>query len=481
VAFFRSQRISENFEDAIEEILTFDNYNRTVKLSMILFLSCIPLFLTDQINRAKGLWIINDGYYYLFQSHVVLCVVSLIFVIISRRFHINSVHKISLFHQLYVVLYGFFLIILAAIMSGWVDQKIHGQITVYMIACMTIAVMFNYKLRVKAILYVSSLVIIMILLTTSQNDLDIRQGNYINSSLSVLLSYSLSTIIYRLKYQDLVHHYYLEELVNERTKELKIANDSLSQEMAERNRAEKEMARLDRLNLIGQMAASISHEVRNPMTTVKGFLQLLRHKQEAKDQQYFDLMIEEIERANSILTEFLSISKTKSTEFELRNLNEIISLTLPLIQADAQNQDLLLSVELNDVPDLQLNFQEIRQLLLNLVRNGFEAMTSGGTLRIRTSVNNNEVDLAISDEGDGIEQTILEQLGIPFFTTKEQGVGLGLAVCYGIVSRHNGRISIETSPVGSTFHVYFKLTGEAKFDEVIPSDSTSKILFRDLE
>ncbi|GAB6152229.1 hypothetical protein JCM17380_09790 [Desulfosporosinus burensis] len=112
-------------------------------------------------------------------------------------------------------------------------------------------------------------------------------------------------------------------------------------------------------------------------------------------------------------------------------------------------------MELNNVPDLQLDIQEIRQLLLNLVRNGFEAMSSGGQLSIRTFSTNIEVVLVVSDEGNGIEQGIIEKLGTPFFSTKEQGTGLGLAVCYGIVARHNGRISIETSPLGSSFSIHF--------------------------
>ncbi|HWQ42885.1 MAG TPA: ATP-binding protein, partial [Desulfosporosinus sp.] len=257
--------------------------------------------------------------------------------------------------------------------------------------------------------------------------------------------------------QDLMHEYYLENIVIERTKELQTANDLLTQEVFERKRAEEEIIRLDRLNLIGEMAASISHEVRNPMTTVKGFLQLLRNKQDLKDKEYFDLMIEELDRANSILSEFLSISKNKATMYEWHNINDIVTSTLPLIQADAQANDKLLTVELNNVPDLQLEIQEIRQLLLNLVRNGFEAMSNGGQLKIITFSSSIEVILGVSDEGKGIEQNMLEKLGTPFFTTKEQGTGLGLAVCYGIASRHNGRISVETSPKGTTFYVCFEL------------------------
>jgi len=396
--------------------------------------------------------------------------VSLLSILVSNRTIAHSANEIALSHNLYIILYSFFVLCLSAGISGWIDQKIHGQITVYIIGCILIAVMFNYNLRVTAILYGSSFAAFMIFLTSSQNDWNIRQGNYLNASICVIISYFISNLLYKLKQRDLRHKYYLEDLVSERTKELQAANDLLSQrtkelqtandsliqEIMERKRAEIEMAKLDRLNLIGEMAASISHEVRNPMTTVKGFLQLLRDKQDLRGREHFDLMIEELDRANSILSEFLSISKGNLSIYELHNINDIVTSTLPLLQADAQSNDNSLTVELNHVPDIRLNIQEIRQLLLNLVRNGLEAMSVGGQLRIRTFSTNSEVVLAVSDEGNEIEQCVLEKLGTPFFTTKEKGTGLGLAVCYGIVSRHNGRINVETSPKGSTFYVYFK-------------------------
>jgi len=455
---FQLQNITQCHGDAIEGIITHNNFNRTRKLAIILFLADLIYLFIDYINRAKGLWIINDSYVYLFYAHVVLCLVSFLYISVFYSMIARFSNEINLSHRLYVIVFSFFILGLSAVMSGWIDQKIHGQITVYIIGCLTIAVMFNYNLRVTALLYGSSCAVLMIFLTITQMDPNIRQGNYINASLIVIVSYFLSRLLYKLKQQDLRHKYFLEDLVTDRTKELQTANDLLSQEILERKRAELEMAKLDRLNLIGEMAASISHEVRNPMTTVKGFLQLLRNKQDPRDIEYFDLMIEELDRANSILSEFLSISSTKPTMFELHNINDIVTSTLPLIQADAQNNDTVLTIELNNVPDLQLDIQEIRQLLLNLVRNGFEAMSSGGQLGIRTFTNHSEVVLAISDEGNGIEQYVMEKLGTPFFTTKEQGSGLGLAVCYGIVSRHNGRINVETSPKGSTFYVYFELS-----------------------
>ncbi|MHB8125753.1 MAG: ATP-binding protein [Desulfitobacteriaceae bacterium] len=458
MGFFQPQLITENYENEIEEILYCVNFNRTRKISIILFLVNLILLYIDYINKVKGLWIITDGYKYLFYSHVVLGLVTLLYILISYRIIAPSANDITSTHKLYVILFAFFILSLTVVTSGWIDQMIHGQITVYIMGCFLIAIMYTNKPKVTALLYGLSFVAFIVFLTISQKDPIIRQGHYLNAAILVVISYFLSIVHYKLKQQDLLHKHYLEDLVTERTAELQTANDLLTQEIFERKRAEIEMARLDRLNLIGEMAASISHEVRNPMTTVKGFLQLLKNKQESRDKEYFDLMIEELDRANSILSEFLSISRTKPTMFEWYNINDIVTSTLPLVQADVLNTDKLLTVELNNVPDLQLNIQEIRQLLLNLVRNGLEAMSSGGQLRIRTFSTNSEVALVVSDEGNGIELDILEKLGQPFFTTKENGTGLGLAVCYGIVSRHNGRISVKTSPKGSTFYVYFEFS-----------------------
>lgn len=456
--FFQQQHTTENYENAIKGILTFVNFNRTRNLAIILFLANFVLLFMDYSNKGEGLWIITDGYKYLFYSHVILGLVTLLYILVSNRIMVHSANDITLAHKYYVFLFAFFMLSYTAITSAWIDQKIHNQITVYVIGCFLIAIIYYYKPKVTALLYGLSFVSFMILLTISQNDPAIRQGHYINGSILVVISYFLSTILYKLKQQELQHKFNLEKLVAERTKELQTANDLLRLEILERKRTEIEMARLDKLNLIGEMAASISHEVRNPLTTVKGFLQLLLNKQDSKDKEYFNLMIEELDRANSMLSEFLSISRTKPTILEWHNINEIVTSTLPLVRADVLNADKLLSVQLSNVPDLQLDIQEIRQLLLNLVRNALEAMSSGGQLGIKTFSTKTEVALVVSDEGKGIEQHLLEKLGQPFFTTKEKGTGLGLAVCYSIVSRHNGRIGVQTSPKGSAFSVYFALS-----------------------
>lgn len=220
-----------------------------------------------------------------------------------------------------------------------------------------------------------------------------------------------------------------------------------------------EIARLDRLNLIGVMAAGLGHEIRNPLTTVRGYLQFLGAKTEfAQAKDHFDLMISELDHSNAIITEFLSLAKTKSTETELEdyNINEIIKRLYPLMVANAMSIDNVIQLNLNPIPNIKLNVKEIRQLIVNLVRNGLESMTSNGILSIITYVENREIILAIQDQGCGISPEILNKLGTPFLSTKDTGTGLGLAVCFGIVERHNATLKAQTGPTGTTFYVKFQ-------------------------
>lgn len=221
---------------------------------------------------------------------------------------------------------------------------------------------------------------------------------------------------------------------------------------------EKEMAHLDRLNLIAQMAAGIGHEIRNPMTTVRGLLQLLCYKEgQAEYKDYYDLMIGELDRANLIITEYLSLAKNKSINLQPGSLNTIVGAMYPLLSADAIMHNNNILMELGAVPDIMFDDNEIRQLILNLVRNGLEAMPTGGNLTISTFLEDGEVVLSVQDQGSGIMPGVMDKIGTPFFTTKEAGTGLGLPVCYSVVHRHGALIKINTGPKGTNFQVRFKL------------------------
>jgi len=217
-------------------------------------------------------------------------------------------------------------------------------------------------------------------------------------------------------------------------------------DITSRKIAEKEFARLDRLNLVAQLAAGIAHEIRNPMTTVRGYLEFLGWRPEyIARKPTFDLMITELDRANAIITEFLSLAQTKQTELKYQDLNVIISNLFPLIQADSVNQNKQLSFIEGEIPSLELNANEITQLVLNLTRNGLQAMREKGCLNINSYVEEGQVVLAMADEGCGIPPENLARLGTPFFTTKDTGTGLGLAICYKIAESHKAKIQIDSS------------------------------------
>lgn len=230
-----------------------------------------------------------------------------------------------------------------------------------------------------------------------------------------------------------------------------------SKDISARRQMEDKIARLEQLHLVGEMAASIAHEIRNPMTTVRGFLQLLSEKEGCGDHKdYFDIMIEEIDSANSLISEFLAMAKEKKINFAMHDLNQVVKAIYPLLEADAIKSDKQIILALSEIPDLYFDAREVRQLIVNLVRNGLESMEPGGQITIRTLNHADQVILEIEDQGHGIAADVLEKLGTPFFTTKDFGTGLGLAICYSIAARNNAAIKVKTNNLGSTFSVVFK-------------------------
>jgi len=234
-------------------------------------------------------------------------------------------------------------------------------------------------------------------------------------------------------------------------------------DITSRKISEMEFARLERLNLVGQLAAGIGHEIRNPMTTVRGYLQLLGTKPVyAAQKSTFELMISELDRANAIITEFLSLAQTRKTEHKCQNLNDILNKLYPLLEADTFTQNKQISFIPGDLPNIELNEKEISQLVLNLTRNGLEAMGQRGCLIVKSYVEEGKVVLAIKDEGCGIAPENLSKVGTPFYTTKDTGTGLGLATCYKIAESHHAKIHIDSSVRGTTFLISFPILDEDK-------------------
>lgn len=235
---------------------------------------------------------------------------------------------------------------------------------------------------------------------------------------------------------------------------------AIMQDITEQRRLEADLLRLDRLNLVGEMAAGIGHEVRNPMTTVRGYLQMFQRKDKFGEyQEQLATMIQELDRANTIISEFLSLAKNKASDLQSGNINASLIALYPLLEAKAARTGHIIDLRTEMIPEIRFDDKELRQLVLNLAHNSFEAMPAGGTLAITTYREPNAVVLEVRDTGSGIPASIVKKIGTPFLTTKENGTGLGLSVCYRIAQRHNAKIEFTTGKKGTTFYVRFPLEG----------------------
>lgn len=229
-------------------------------------------------------------------------------------------------------------------------------------------------------------------------------------------------------------------------------------DISERIEKEREQRYYDRLKVIGEMAAGVAHEVRNPMTTVKGFLQVLaENKDLEKYDSIFKLMVEEVDRVNNIISEFLNLAKNKPVDLKDSNINELITVLYPLLETRALKEGKNITLELGSIPMIKVDKNELRQLLLNMLNNALDAMESGKTVAIITYEENSEVVLCIKDEGRGIPDDLLDDIATPFVTGKEHGTGLGLPICYTIAKRNNAEIDFSTSSKGTTFYIRFRI------------------------
>lgn len=209
---------------------------------------------------------------------------------------------------------------------------------------------------------------------------------------------------------------------------------------------ERKQNNTQKLELVGTLAASTAHEIRNPLTGIKGLVQLLSEKyKDPKDQFYFSILNKEINRINQIVNEFLILGKPTVQKMEKIHLDQVIYDLNPIIHSEANlfNVDYSFQISSEDIIVLATN-DRLKQVILNITKNALESMSCEGKLLIKLEKNNNEALLTISDSGKGISAVDLQKIFTPFFTSKENGTGLGLVVCKRIIESFNGNISINS-------------------------------------
>jgi two-component system sporulation sensor kinase A len=220
-------------------------------------------------------------------------------------------------------------------------------------------------------------------------------------------------------------------------------------DITERKLSEQWLIRSEKLSVVGQLAAGVAHEIRNPLTALKGFTQLL-HQNNDDNRQYYEIMLAELERINYIVGEFMVLSKPhKRQELKEQNIHNILKSIVPILESEAILHNVI--IRINSKPRLPLvrcDENQIKQVLINLMKNAIEAMPGGGTVTVRYGMDETKRALIvyIEDEGVGIPPDLLERLGEPFLTTKEKGTGLGIMVCYKIIEAHEGVLSISSKP-----------------------------------
>lgn len=202
----------------------------------------------------------------------------------------------------------------------------------------------------------------------------------------------------------------------------------------------------DKLSAVGQLAAGVAHEIRNPLTALKGFLQLMKTTNE-KEQYYIEIMQKELQRIEFIVNEFLFVSKPQATHFVTRTVDSIVMSTIELLQPQALLGNIEIEAEITPgLPLVSCDEHQIKQVFINILKNALEAMVQGGTLRIQAEPanNGNQLTIRFIDQGCGIAPERLPKLGEPFYSTKEKGTGLGLMVCYRIIEAHGGYMEIKS-------------------------------------
>jgi two-component system, sporulation sensor kinase D len=209
---------------------------------------------------------------------------------------------------------------------------------------------------------------------------------------------------------------------------------------------EKKKNELQKLELVGTLAASTAHEIRNPLTGIKGLVQLLSEKYTHSEDQYFFKVIDtEISRINEIVSEFLILGKPAAQKMEKINLKDSILDLIPLFESEASQANVQCTYHLPDQPAIAEGTQDqLKQVLLNLAKNAFEAMPDGGRLSISLHTGGKWHSIILEDTGSGIREEDLEKVFTPFFTSKDIGTGLGLVVCQRIIESFGGSISISS-------------------------------------
>ncbi|HFK1549851.1 TPA: PAS domain S-box protein [Bacillus albus] len=222
---------------------------------------------------------------------------------------------------------------------------------------------------------------------------------------------------------------------------------SISRDITERLKTEELLRKSEKLAVVGQLSTAIAHEIKNPLTAMKGFMQLLKLMGNKDTEHYIDIVLSEIDRIDSITNEFMTLAKPEALEIKTNDLNVLMKQVVMLIEPQATMNCIQIKTEFtSDTSFILCENNQLKQAFINILKNAIEATPMGGVILIQIEYvpDKNLVNIRFIDYGCGIEKERLPYLGEPFYSIKENGIGLGLMICYKIIEKHQGEIFIES-------------------------------------
>jgi len=216
-------------------------------------------------------------------------------------------------------------------------------------------------------------------------------------------------------------------------------------DITEQRKTEDQLQVAEKLSVIGQMAAGIAHEIRNPLTAIKGFTQLLSEHPAEEAEDYAEIILDELARIESIVGDLLVLAKPQASNLSNVDLISLVNGVVNLLNPQATLSDAFIKVK-TDTPNLYIECEpdKIKQVLINLIQNSIEAMADGGEILVAISQDTDLASIQVIDQGAGIPEDRLNKLGEPFYSTKEKGTGLGLMICQKIIKNHGGKINFTS-------------------------------------
>ncbi|HXK59916.1 MAG TPA: ATP-binding protein [Acidobacteriota bacterium] len=256
---------------------------------------------------------------------------------------------------------------------------------------------------------------------------------------------------------------FLSQRERRQRERLEAASQELSRAYDQIQQTFDQLRQSDRLAALGQLSAGVAHEIRNPLGSIKGSIEILESEFPADHpkREFVDIIKEETSRLNNIVAAFLKFARPASPSMQLTSVGELIDSTLTLLKKEAEASRVNLEVHhASSLPAIRLDPDQIRQVLLNIVLNGIQAMPAGGRVEVRSSYRDSDrsVIIEVSDTGNGQPPEDLDQLFDPFYTTKPHGTGLGLSISYQLVHNHKGNLTVRRNDQGGlTFGISLPL------------------------